>query len=371
MKLDEQDPMDPFPLDPTNSRDALTQGITDPSVRSGFLAGDTFPDPTSPGASAMAPQDPGGTAAMAPLPSGGSEAMAPAPPASGSVGAGLPWDPGASQPSSAPPGYHWDPNMANFEPDAAPAVSAPPTAALSGGGGASGGGSGAPSGGGVAAAPPIPSAPAVSSGSPASSSIGPDPATAAYNANLRALLLQQIQGLSAPTTADSPDVQPAISAFTTQSQRDQQSDRDALAERFYAMGNGGTALDSGGFNSAVAQEGEAAAGDRANFTGSTVYNASQAKRQQLTQMLSMATAAGQTDAAQQIQSQIAAIDAQLRSQGLTQQNSQFYSSLAQQAGQFSASLGQQNGQFGDSLGLSYAQLIAQANRDALTFGLKG
>lgn len=42
----------------------------------------------------------------------------PSTPASNQPGAGIPWNPGASQPSSAPPGYHWDASMANFVPNA-------------------------------------------------------------------------------------------------------------------------------------------------------------------------------------------------------------------------------------------------------------
>jgi hypothetical protein len=45
------------------------------------------------------------------------------------------WEPGASAPSNAPPGAHWDPNLAMFVPDEAPAQ-APTT----GGGGYGGGG---------------------------------------------------------------------------------------------------------------------------------------------------------------------------------------------------------------------------------------
>lgn len=46
------------------------------------------------------------------------------------VGGGTPWDPGAQAPSSAPPGYHWDPDLAMFQPDAA----APPPDTGGGGG---------------------------------------------------------------------------------------------------------------------------------------------------------------------------------------------------------------------------------------------
>jgi hypothetical protein len=41
------------------------------------------------------------------------------PPATTNTGGGIPWEPGADHPSSSPPGYHWDPNLANFVKDAA------------------------------------------------------------------------------------------------------------------------------------------------------------------------------------------------------------------------------------------------------------
>lgn len=181
------------------------------------------------------------------------------------------------------------------------------------------------------------------------SQLGLDPNTSAYNQRMRDFMLSQMQTLSGPTNADSEDIAPALSAYNTQSQRDQQQNRDATAERFYAQGEGGAGLQSGGFNTALQQGREAAAGNRANFAGTTIFNAAQAKRTQLNELLRTASSAGLTAQAQQIQQQIASIDAQLRQQGLNQNNSQF----------------------GDQLGLGYAQLQSQQNREALLAGLNG
>lgn len=51
------------------------------------------------------------------------------------VGSGIPWDPNSNQPSYNPPGYHWDANLASFQPDTAGAQPATPTG---GGGGGTG-----------------------------------------------------------------------------------------------------------------------------------------------------------------------------------------------------------------------------------------
>jgi hypothetical protein len=57
----------------------------------------------------------------------------PLPGSSASPGAGLPWAPGASAPTGAPPGMHWDASQANFVPDSAAPTSgtAGPLAAVS------------------------------------------------------------------------------------------------------------------------------------------------------------------------------------------------------------------------------------------------
>src|SRR5262245_9176358 len=105
---------------------------------------------------------------------------------------------------------------------------------------------------------------------------------------------------------------------------------------------GGNASQSGGFNTGVQQLLEGASANKANFSGNLLWNAGQSKRQQLGNMLNLALGAGQSDVANQIQSQIASIDAQLKAKGLSQQNSQF----------------------NDQLGFNYAQLQAQLNRAA-------
>lgn len=230
---------------------------------------------------------------------------------------------------------------------------------------------------------------------PAATDTVPAGSTTPFNQQLRDMMISQLGALSTPETAQSSDIAPAISAFNDQSQRDQQTNRDAIAERFYASGNG-TGLDSGGFNTAVQQGLEASAADRANFTGSTVLAASQQKRQQLQQLMATATQAGDTQSAQEIQKQLGELDAQLRQQSITNQSSQFGQSLGlqktqlqnqadqfakslglqkfqlgQQNDQFRAQLSQQDQQYYDALAEQYAQLIAQENRDTLLSGLNG
>lgn len=167
-----------------------------------------------------------------------------------------------------------------------------------------------------------------------------------FSSNIRQILLSQLKGLGNTSVDEtSPNIAPGVSAYTVARQRALQRTKDANAERHYAQGT----LNTGGFNQVQEQAGEQAGQDTANFTGQAVFQEAQAKRQQLTEMLKTATQYGLTDQAQQIQQQIALIDASLRDRGLNQQH----------------------GQFGDELGYRYASLQAQQNRDAVLAGLNG
>lgn len=200
-------------------------------------------------------------------------------------------------------------------------------------------------GGDVGGPAPAPTPPPFSGDNATKFGIPIDPATAEFNQKMRDFMTKQLGDLSQPTTEDSPDIAPALSAYNNQSQRGQEQNDAALAEAFYANGN----LGSGAFRTTQQAGREATAGTRAQFAGQTILTASQQKRQQLQEMLQTATTMGMTQQAQEIQKQIALIDAGLRDKGLNLQNSQF----------------------GDQLGFNYANLIAQMNRDSLLNGLNG
>lgn len=72
------------PEQPSSNVTSSQQGVTDPTIKSPTPSPDPIPTNTN-----------------------GSQ-----------VGGGTPWAAGSSAPSSAPPGYHWDANMASFQPNA-------------------------------------------------------------------------------------------------------------------------------------------------------------------------------------------------------------------------------------------------------------
>lgn len=415
---------DPYALDPEASRDQLLDGIaTPPPDEIGGRQGITDPPVRAADPSTPLPAAPPSASPPAPSP-----APTPAPIPYGNDGRGRSIDPPTAPPPVTGIGQSDNPGGKGYQggnnPTGYTGYGAPPA------GGPGPGENGSPQQprtGGIDPLPPgmtqtvydngpttsttAPSAPTPPmpygtdgrgrsiDPAPAPTSNPASPADSAFNQQMRDQLLSQLTGLSEPTSETSGDVAPALTAFNRQSDRDQQDNRDAIAERFYAQG-GGSSLHSGGFDTAVQQGRETAAGQRANFAGSTVLHASQQKRQQLQQMLATATQAGLMDSAQKIQQQIASVDAEIRRHGQGQQNRQFEKSLGQQNTQFGRSLEQQNTisqrsfglsyaelnqrqrQFVDSqaqslaiaggnLGFNYADLEARMNRDTLLAGLKG
>lgn len=187
------------------------------------------------------------------------------------------------------------------------------------------------------------------SDNPYTVNINYQPYESPFNAQMANWLNSELTNYSTPITADSPTLQPAISAYDVQSQRDEAAARDQIAEELYASSPGGTALQSGALPTMMQQNMEAAAGNRANFAGNAVMQANSQERQELVQLLGTATQYGLTDQAQQIQQRIAALDAQLQEQGLQQ------------------SFATGNNQ----LAFDYANLLANENQNAFNYGLNG
>lgn len=188
------------------------------------------------------------------------------------------------------------------------------------GGGGAGGGGGTGGGGnptGMGNGNPFAFNPSLSGGGFGVGAV--DPATTMYNQNLRLQLLKQLSTLGTPSTNESESIKPALDAYNVQSKREEQNQRSQLAERYYAMGNtGGAGLDTGAFNTAVAQNMEKGGEARSANASSVVYQDNLNRRNQLQQMMQTAVNAGQTDAAQRIQMAIAEMDAKLQEQSLQQ-----------------------------------------------------
>lgn len=299
------------------------------------------------------------------------------------------WDPGSSAPSNAPAGQHWDASMANYAPDAAPAAPAAPAAfnpnsanindpgqlsqliswaasqpgvnpsvardpgywqgaaprfngdtgyfiqrmftaegppeGSGGGAPAASGGGGSSAGGGAPIQQPGQSNDAFSQF--LAQYQAQQAQQAAEKAQVRAFLLEQLKAASAPVNESDANIAAPLSAARDETARATDTERTALAERLYAQGGGG--LNSNALTQGIQQSSERNAGQLSGLRASLISNEYNARRTQMTQLLSQALASGNADAAQQIQVQMAALDAALKRENLGVNLAEFGAQLDQ------------------------------------------
>lgn len=142
--------------------------------------------------------------------------------------------------------------------------------------------------------------PAIGSGSGALSN------NVAYHNPMIPYITQLLQSLlgrdQQPIGMDSPEVNPALTAYKGNRANALAEQRNALAER--AAGPGGAGASSGAFEAASNAAQEKAGQDTATFGGNLIYNANQQRQQQLQSLLALATSLGLGDQAQQIQDEM-------------------------------------------------------------------
>lgn len=159
---------------------------------------------------------------------------------------------------------------------------------------------------------------------------GAAPATSDFQNQIRALLMQQMSGLSKPIDANDPTIQGEMQAQHATLDRNRQAQRASDAERMAFTGLNAGGAGSGAFdtanNAGFEQMGQAETGLQSQLFSRELTN----RRQQMSQMLNMAMQSGDAESARALQMQIASMDAQLRKLGLDQQQSQFNDSYGLQ-----------------------------------------
>ncbi len=119
-------------------------------------------------------------------------------------------------------------------------------------------------------------------------------------------------------SADDPNISPAIAANRVATQRGLAEQRNAIAERLNAQGLTG----SGSLDQQMQAAMERATTGEAQFAGNAVLNQAISRRQELVNLLSMGSTIMSADDARALQGRIADIDAYLRQQSVTNQNTQ-------------------------------------------------
>jgi hypothetical protein len=312
----------------SDPRTSNTVGITDPP----------FVDPSTTPAAPASPVAPSPAAPAAPQVGAG---PIPTNPDGSQVGGGTPWDPKTGAPTSAPPGYHWDPTLAMFQPGDAPGGSTAPTTRPTGGNlsdpayrakfiawaatqpgvnpsvindpgywdqafasGRFGNdqnyalqrmmqAEGAPEGGGSG-----PSSPAM------------PPAVSPFSAQVRAMLLDRMGKDSAPVNDTDSNIAEPFAAANLTAQRGQQAERTALAERLAANGDTSGSLERG-----IQQSAERNAVGLGTFKGQLIQKEYAARRADLADAMNQALQSGDRETAYTLQMALAQLDAQLRREG--------------------------------------------------------
>lgn len=148
--------------------------------------------------------------------------------------------------------------------------------------------------------------------------------------DVRNLLMQQLGQLSQPVGANDPLIQGEMQAQERLLERNRQDRRSAAAERMAFQGLNPGGQGSGAFDAEIAagfeDKGAALSGLQAQLYSREMLS----RRQNLTQMLSMALQSGDNEAARALQLQIAKMDEALRRAGLSESARQFNLGLGAQ-----------------------------------------
>ena len=144
-----------------------------------------------------------------------------------------------------------------------------------------------------------------------------------FQSSIRALLMQQLQGLSQPVSAEDPTIANEMNVQSRLIDRNREQRRAAMAERMAFTGLSSGGAGSGAFESEIASgyedAGQQKSGVLAQLMGRELTN----RRSQLAQMLSLATQSGDAESARALQFQLAQMDAELRRMGIGEQARQF------------------------------------------------
>lgn len=149
---------------------------------------------------------------------------------------------------------------------------------------------------------------------------------ATERAAMRAQLQTQITDASKPVDANSEGIKGTLAAQRLSRQRAEERQRSQLAARLSQEG----LLDSGAFDTGVQGIAQARGEGESADIAAAVQPEQQAQKARLLTLLQMAQAQGDTEAAQTLQAQLAAIDATNQQTSRQEQSRQFNASLGQQ-----------------------------------------
>jgi hypothetical protein len=147
-------------------------------------------------------------------------------------------------------------------------------------------------------------------------------------ASLREILMGQLNQASQPVSADAPGIREVLAGQRIGLQRGAERQRGDAAEMRAYDGSGG--LGGKAFSGDVARINQQQGEQEAQMAGGVLHDELNAKRDQLTKLLSMAMALGDSESARNIQAQLSGIQTQLQQSNVYDQQAFNYASLNQQ-----------------------------------------
>lgn len=194
-------------------------------------------------------------------------------------------------------------------------------------------------GGGGGAAP--------AAGGPGTGNPAEDPNS--FQSQVRKMLMDQLTKLGQPLTGDDPAIAGEMQAQSRLAERERQARRSASAERAANNGFLGGGQSSGVFEADVQSGYQDKAENLSDVQSQLFSRELSARRSQLSQLLSMAMAAGENDAANALRLKLAEMDDAVRRLGISENARQW----------------------DDSFGLDAAKFKYGQNRDTVLFGYGG
>lgn len=138
------------------------------------------------------------------------------------------------------------------------------------------------------------------------------PIESEFTKYLRDMIRSRLSAASTPVDPNAENIKAPLTAARDEATRASDKERTDVAERLYAQGG----LNTNALNQTIQQSAERNAGSLSTLRGTLIMNAYNQKNQELQSLLQMALASGDAQSARDVQSQIANLNAAIQREGL-------------------------------------------------------
>jgi hypothetical protein len=132
-----------------------------------------------------------------------------------------------------------------------------------------------------------------------------------YQSQIRAMVMERLKQAGQPIDPNSGGVGEAMAGARLEADRASQMERKALAERRAASGDTSGSLEQG-----IQQSSERNAVGLGSLRAKLIQQEYQTKRQQMQELLQLATASGDAESARNVQMKLSELDAAIRREGM-------------------------------------------------------